>query len=176
MVIKYSYIKKINKLISPDTYYRYWIGANILGKGGKNKLVSLVLKNVNINLFRYFFWIFNSINVVNKININKCLIYYKYLLNYVFLLQYLKLKKVNYYNYFCVLNLKNTKQNKKIQRKFIRYLILKKNVKILFFFKKGNYNIDFFFNSLNKSNLKIYELYLLNPNLMYFFFYLSFFS
>lgn len=86
MVIKYLYIKKINKLIFLDIYYRYWIGVNILGKGGKNKLVSLVLKNVNINFFRYFFWIFNSINVVNKININKCLIYYKYLLNYVFLL------------------------------------------------------------------------------------------
>jgi len=186
MVIRYSYIKKINNLIKNDTYYSYWFeNWTFFSKNSNNlnfnkKFIKYILKDKTINFFRYFFWIFSyyciDLKKNFKINFFIYIKYYKYLLNYIYLLKYLKINNIKYYNLYYTKNILLIKKNKKIQRKLINFLILKKNVQLIFFFKQTNFKIDFFFESLNKNNLHIYEINLLNPNFIYFFFYLNFFN
>ena len=179
MVIRYNYIKKINNLLNNDDFYNQWSHnvSNISNhKLGVKLINSSLLKRNSINFFRYFFWIFFSNNTKMNKSISSYLKSYKYLLNYLYLLNFFKSNNIKYYNLFYSNNLNVIKKNKKIQRKFIRYLVRKKKVKILFVFKQNNFVIDFFYNSLNKRSLRIYEITLINPKFIFFFFYLNHFK
>jgi hypothetical protein len=179
MVIRYNYIKKINKLFVKDTFYKYWLEITVDNKDSKLILIHKTTYNNNIYFFRYFYWIlFSHYNVKNyKNSFLIYLKYYKFLINYIHLLNYFKINNISYYNLFYKENSLNIfKKNKKIQRKLIKFLIFKKATKVVFLFKQNNFKVDFFYNSLNKSHLNIYELNVLNPKLIFFFFYLNFYN
>lgn len=173
MVIRYKFIKKIEQLTNYDHFYKHAF-SNILKKNIKNnvalKIVEKVKKKI-IYIFRYFFWMFS--NLIKQKNLIKFLNYYFYVLNYIYLLNYLKFNKVRYFLLYYINSINFIKKNKKIQRKFINYIVLKKKINILFFFVDNSFKADFFFNSLNKQKLNILTVNLISSNNIYFFLYLN---
>ena len=95
------------------------------------------------------------------------------MLNYLYLLNYLKESNIKYYSLYYIYNLNFIKKNKKIQRKFINFILQKKKINILFFFKHNSFKVDFFFNSFRKDKLNIFEINLINSKNIYFFLYLN---
>jgi hypothetical protein len=175
MVIRYNYIKKIKSLFGNDYFYNYWLNNTL--KLNNFKQTSLLKYNSNnikkklINVFRYFFWIFSDLLLTKKLLL--FINYYKYLLNFILLLNYLKQNNINYYLLYYISNVDFIKKNKKIQRKFINYITLKQKVDILFFFKLDSFKTDFFYNSLKKNKLNIFEINVINSKSIYLFLYLT---
>lgn len=173
MVIRYNYIKKIKILFNNDYFYDYWLNNILKTNTTKTKTLNynILVKRKVINIFRYFFWVFSDLLLLKKITL--FITYYRYLLNYILLLNYLKQNNIRYYLLYYMDNVNFIKNNKKIQRKFINYITLKKKVNILFFFKLNSFKTDFFYNSLKKNKLNIFEVNTISLNSVYLFLYLN---
>lgn len=174
MVIRYNYVKRIKLLFSKDYFYNYWLD-NTLKLSKSKKIIMLqhnnVIRKKLINVFRYFFWIFSDLLLTKKLFL--FISYYKYLLNYMLLLNYLNQNNINYYLLYYISNISFIKKNKKIQRKFINYIILKQKIDVLFFFKLDSFKTDFFYNSLKKNKLNIFEVNVIDSKSIYLFLYLT---
>ena len=131
MVIKYVNINTLEKLFKDKNNYFYWL--NIY----KNKFkveIEILKKNkskININFFRFFFWFFYT-----NFKINNFIIFFKYF-KAIFMLckliLYLKFKKINFFN---LINYNSLFLYKKID-----YVLLNKNIEIIFLFTNKKINL-----------------------------------
>ena len=159
MVIKYSNIKTLKKLFTKMSIYNYWFNFILsITNFGKKLFSKTNIINFDIRFFRFFFWLFlfnNNYNT-NFLSFYKKL---KYWILYFKLLVYLKNNNIIFYN---ILNF-----NKILFIKKINYLLLNKNISIIFVYDNSNIASKFdnkliYINYINYNQIKFINYLLLN--------------
>ena len=163
MVIRYSYINKINKLVNGNYKYYFKVFFNKLNIKSGN-FFNLNSK-LNLYIYRFFFWFFYK--QFTHFNFYFFVKFFIFSLNFLFLLNFLKFYNINY----CIYSKISNTVNFKFFKKNLDYLNNVLCVDIFFFFNdKSQNNI---FNSL----LSFYNGYLIslfNPNLATLILYLNY--
>lgn len=157
MVIRYSELNKIKKIVNKNKNFSYFFEKLLLNI--YNTSYIQINKKINkLYFFRYFFWLYN-----NNFSNNNFIYFYKYyiyILNYINLIKYLKNNNIKYY---IITDIKNLKLNKIVLKKFIVYLLEIKKIKIIF--NLTNLNVD---------NNGVKNLKLINKELILFLMYINF--
>lgn len=157
MVIRYSELNKIKKIVNKNKNFSYFFEKLLLNI--YNTSYIQINKKINkLYFFRYFFWLYN-----NNFSNNNFIYFYKYyiyILNYINLIKYLKNNNIKYY---IITDIKNLKLNKIVLKKFIVYLLEIKKIKIIF--NLTNLNVD---------NNSVKNLKLINKELILFLMYINF--
>lgn len=157
MVIRYSELNKIKKIVNKNKNFSYFFEKLLLNI--YNTSYIQINKKINkLYFFRYFFWLYNN-NFSNN-NFIYFYKYYTYILNYINLIKYLKNNNIKYY---IITDIKNLKLNKIVLKKFIVYLLEIKKIKIIF--NLTNLNVD---------NNGVKNLKLINKELILFLMYINF--
>jgi len=153
IVITYKNIKIIKKILNKNKNLSLFLNLNLNYYLNNFKIIKS--NKLNLIIFNLFFWIFYNNFRYN--NFKYFIVYYIYYLNLIKLFLFLKKNNINYY--IMNSNYLNKKLDKIILKKFIKYLINTKKVKLIFC-NDLKLNFNYLINLNIDYNLLIFFLYL----------------
>lgn len=161
MQIKYSKLGILKKILNKNAF-----NSKVLYTLNSKSIDFGYLNNSNLELFKYYTWIFfRDTTITISLNFTFFIEYFKYFINFIKLIQYFRINNISFYIFINHNLLIRMKTNKFINNQFIKY-IQSKNINFIFYFKESS---KFF--TLNKQ-IPSLQIYFLNYKSILFLLYL----